>query len=378
MDLVGSLFGTVTGYILPFLFVLTIVVFFHELGHFLVARWCGVRVVAFSVGFGPELFGRYDKHGTRWKLSVIPLGGYVKFAGDENEASVPDADALSKMSDQERSEAFQTKSVGRRAAIVAAGPIANFILAVVIFAVLFSFMGRSEISPRVDQVQPESAAAAAGLQSGDLIVAIDGEEIATFSQLQRIVTISSDIPLLMEVERDAQIIELTVTPRRQELRDRFGNVQSVGMLGVSRSASPEDVVVRRFGPVEAVVEGSKETWFVVTRTVDYLGGIITGRESTDQLGGPIRVAHISGQVATLGFAALLNLTAILSVSIGLLNLLPIPMLDGGHLMFYAAEALRGKPLSERMQEYGFRIGIGIVLFLMIFATWNDLLHLSSL
>ena len=378
MDLVGSLFGTVTGYILPFLFVLTIVVFFHELGHFLVARWCGVRVVAFSVGFGPELFGRYDKHGTRWKLSVIPLGGYVKFAGDENEASVPDADALSKMSDQERSEAFQTKSVGRRAAIVAAGPIANFILAIVIFAVLFSFMGRSEISPRVDQVQPESAAAAAGLQSGDLIVAIDGEEIATFSQLQRIVTISSDIPLLMEVERDAQIIELTVTPRRQELRDRFGNVQSIGMLGVSRSASPEDVVVRRFGPVEAVVEGSKETWFVVTRTVDYLGGIITGRESTDQLGGPIRVAHISGQVATLGFAALLNLTAILSVSIGLLNLLPIPMLDGGHLMFYAAEALRGKPLSERMQEYGFRIGIGIVLFLMIFATWNDLLHLSSL
>jgi len=378
MDLVGSLLGSVAGYILPFLFVLTIVVFFHELGHFLVARWCGVRVVAFSVGFGPELFGRNDRHGTRWKLSAIPLGGYVKFAGDENEASAPDAEALARMSEEERAGAFQTKSVGRRAAIVAAGPFANFLLSIVIFALLFGLMGRPEMSPRVDDVRPDSAAAEAGLQTGDLILAIDGVEIETFSQLQRIVTVSADIPLEMQVERGSQILDLTVTPRRQELRDRFGNVQNVGLLGVSRSASPDDVVVRSFGPVEAVVEGGKETWFVVTRTAGYIGGILTGRESTDQLGGPIRVAQISGQVATLGFAALLNLTAILSVSIGLLNLLPIPMLDGGHLMFYAAEAVRGKPLSERMQEYGFRIGIAIVLFLMVFATWNDLLHLSSL
>ncbi|WP_349360513.1 RIP metalloprotease RseP [Stappia sp.] len=378
MDLVGSLLGSVAGYILPFLFVLTIVVFFHELGHFLVARWCGVRVVAFSVGFGPELFGRNDRHGTRWKLSAIPLGGYVKFAGDENEASAPDTEALARMSEEERAGAFQTKSVARRAAIVAAGPFANFLLSIVIFALLFGLMGRPEISPRVDDVRPDSAAAEAGLQTGDLILAIDGVEIETFSQLQRIVTVSADRPLEMQVERGSQILDLTVTPRRQELRDRFGNVQNVGLLGVSRSASPDDVVVRSFGPVEAVVEGGKETWFVVTRTAGYIGGILTGRESTDQLGGPIRVAQISGQVATLGFAALLNLTAILSVSIGLLNLLPIPMLDGGHLMFYAAEAVRGKPLSERMQEYGFRIGIAIVLFLMVFATWNDLLHLSSL
>lgn len=378
MELIGSLFGSVAGYALPFLFVLTVVVFFHELGHFLVGRWCGVRVNAFSVGFGPELIGRTDRHGTRWKLSVIPLGGYVKFAGDENEASVPDQEALRRMSADERAGAFQTKSVARRAAIVAAGPIANFILAIVIFAVLFGLMGRPEISPRVDQVQPDSAASEAGLQAGDLVVAIDGSSIGTFAELQRTISASADIPLRMELDRGGERVEVTITPKRREITDPFGNVQSVGLLGVSRSAKPEDVITRRFGPVEAVVEGSKETWFVVTRTASYLGGILTGRESADQLGGPIRVAQISGQVATLGFGALLNLTAVLSVSIGLLNLLPIPMLDGGHLLFYAAEALRGRPLSERAQEYGFRIGIGIVLFLMVFATWNDVLHLSSL
>ncbi|WP_067333585.1 RIP metalloprotease RseP [Stappia indica] len=378
MELIGSLFGSFAGYALPFLFVLTVVVFFHELGHFLVARWCGVRVQAFSVGFGPELFGRYDRHGTRWKLSAIPLGGYVKFAGDENEASVPDQEALARMSAEERAGAFQTKPVSRRAAIVAAGPIANFILAIVIFAMLFGLLGRQEISPRVDAVQPESAAQAAGLMEGDLVLAIDGQPIQTFADMQRIVSVSADLPLSMLVDRGGQQLTVEVTPQRREITDRFGNVQSVGLLGVSRSASEEDVVTRRFGPVEAVVEGSRETWFVVTRTAGYLAGIVTGRESADQLGGPIRVAQISGQVATLGFGALLNLTAVLSISIGLLNLLPIPMLDGGHLLFYAAEALRGKPLSERAQEYGFRIGIAIVLFLMVFATWNDVLHLTSL
>lgn len=378
MELIGSLFGSFAGYALPFLFVLTVVVFFHELGHFLVARWCGVRVQAFSVGFGPELFGRNDRHGTRWKLSAIPLGGYVKFAGDENEASVPDQEALARMSEEERAGAFQTKPVSRRAAIVAAGPIANFILAIVIFALLFGLFGRPEISPRVDAIQPDSAAQAAGLMEGDMVLAIDGQRIETFSDMQRIVSVSADLPLAMLVDRGGQQLTIEVTPQRRDITDRFGNVQSVGLLGVSRSASEEDVVVRRFGPVEAVVEGSRETWFVVTRTAGYLAGIVTGRESADQLGGPIRVAQISGQVATLGFGALLNLTAVLSVSIGLLNLLPIPMLDGGHLMFYAAEALRGKPLSERAQEYGFRIGIAIVLFLMVFATWNDVLHLTSL
>ncbi|MXN67016.1 RIP metalloprotease RseP [Stappia sp. GBMRC 2046] len=378
MDFLQSIFSTAFGYILPFLFVLTIVVFFHELGHFLVARWCGVTVKAFSVGFGRELVGWTDRKGTRWKLSAIPLGGYVKFAGDENEASAPDHQALERMSEEELRGAFQTKSVAKRSAVVAAGPIANFILSIVLFALIFGIMGRAEIAPRVDAVQPGSAAAEAGLQPGDLIVRIDGSPIETFTDLQRLISASADIGLDVTVERNGELLTFPVTPQRREIEDPFGNVQKIGVLGVSRSPSPEDIVERTYGPIEALGEGVKETWFVVERTGGYLAGIIVGRESADQLGGPIRVAQISGQVATLGFAALINLTAILSVSIGLLNLLPIPMLDGGHLLFYAAEAIRGKPLSERIQDYGFRIGIAIVLMLMIFATWNDVMHLSSL
>lgn len=378
MEFLQSIFGTAFGYILPFLFVLTVVVFFHELGHFLVARWCGVTVRAFSIGFGPELFGWNDRKGTRWKVSAIPLGGYVKFAGDENAASVPDNDAVTQMTEEERRGAFQTKSVGQRAAVVAAGPIANFILSIVLFALIFGFMGRAEIAPRVDAVQPGSAAEEAGLLPGDMIVRIDGSSIETFSDLQRLVTASAGVTLDITVDRDGELVTLQATPERREIEDPFGNVQRVGVLGVQRSPSPDDVVTRTYGPVGALVEGVKETWFVVERTGGYLAGVVVGQESTDQLGGPIRVAQISGQVATLGFAALINLTAILSVSIGLLNLLPIPMLDGGHLVFYAAEAIRGKPLSERVQDYGFRIGIAIVLMLMIFATWNDVMHLSSL
>lgn len=373
-----SIFGSAFGYILPFLFVLTVVVFFHELGHFLVARWCGVKVLAFAVGFGPELFGKTDRKGTRWKLCAIPLGGYVKFSGDENAASVPDRGALQAMDEEERKGAFLSKSVGQRAAVVAAGPVANFLLSIVIFAALFGFLGRSEIAPRVDAVQPGSAAEAAGFMAGDLILQIDGRAIETFSDLQRVVTASADLTLKVTVDRGGEIVTLTATPRRHELTDPFGNVQRVGLLGVQSGARPEDRVLRTYGPVEAVAEGAKETWFVVERTAIYVAGMISGRESADQLGGPIRVAQISGQVATLGFAALLNLTAILSVSIGLLNLMPIPMLDGGHLLFYAAEAIRGRPLSERVQDFGFRIGIAIVLMLMIFATWNDVMHLTSL
>ncbi len=378
MELIASVYGTVVGYILPFLFVLTIVVFFHELGHFLVARWCGVKVIAFSVGFGPELFGRNDRKGTRWKLCAIPLGGYVKFAGDENAASVPDHASVAAMSAEERRGAFLTKSVGRRAAIVAAGPIANFILSIVIFAALFGFLGRAEVAPRIDLVQEGSAAEVAGIQPGDVVVSVDGRAIGSFSQLQRLVTGSADTPLEVTLSRGGEEVVVTAVPERREITDRFGNTQRVGMLGVQRSSKPEDVVYRSYSPLAAVAEGVSETWFVVVRTASYVGGIFTGKESADQLGGPIRVAQISGQVATLGLAALLNLTAVLSVSIGLLNLMPVPMLDGGHLLFYAFEAARGRPLSERVQDIGFRIGIGLVLMLMIFATWNDVLHLSAL
>ena len=370
--------GSFFSYALPFLFVLTVVVFFHELGHFWVARRCGVKVDAFSVGFGKELVGFNDRQGTRWKLCIIPLGGYVRFHGDESAASTPDLKALAKMGEGEKRVAFFHQSVSKRAAIVAAGPIANFILAIVIFAGVFMVHGRQVTTARVDSIQAGSAASEAGFKNGDLVISIDGRKIENFGDMQRIVGASPDVALKVTVVRDGSEVTLTATPKLREIKDNFGNTHRVGMLGISRSASPEDIVTERYGPVEAFRLGVVETWFVVDRTLSYIGGMITGRESTDQLGGPIRIAQVSGQVATVSFAALLHLTAVLSISIGLLNLFPVPLLDGGHLVFYAIEAVRGRPLSDRAQEFGFRIGLALVLMLMLFATWNDILHLTAL
>jgi regulator of sigma E protease len=367
----------VIGYIIPFLFVLTIVVFFHELGHFLVARWAGVKVLTFSLGFGPELVGFNDRHGTRWKISAIPLGGYVKFFGDESEASTPSSTALDAMSAEERQGSFHHKKVGPRAAIVAAGPIANFILAIVIFAGLFTFFGRPNATARVDKVMAGSAAEAAGFQSGDVVAAIDGKVIGNFSDMQRIVSIDAGQPLTFTVKRGDTTVSLRATPELKEIKDNFGNVHKLGVLGITRSNEPGDVLVERVDPVTAVWLGTKDTWFVIDRTLAYIGGVFTGREAADQVGGPLRIAQISGQVATIGLSALIHLAAVLSVSIGLLNLFPVPLLDGGHLLFYAVEAVRGRPLSERAQEMGFRIGLGLVLMLMVFATYNDILHLAS-
>ncbi|MBZ0218451.1 MAG: site-2 protease family protein, partial [Fimbriimonadaceae bacterium] len=248
-----------TGYIVPFLFVLTIVVFFHELGHFLVARWCGVGVKVFSVGFGPEIFGWFDKHGTRWRVSWIPLGGYVKFVGDEGAASTPDHDAISTMSEEERAGAFHLKPLGARAAVVAAGPIANFLLAIVIFTVMFAFIGRQVTTAYVDSVSPESAAEEAGFQAGDLVVEIDGIEIERFSDMQRIVSVSAGIPPSVVVERNGEDIVLTATPQLKEISDRFGNVQKIGILGISRSSNPENFQLERFPLHIAVVKGVEET-----------------------------------------------------------------------------------------------------------------------
>jgi regulator of sigma E protease len=365
------------GYIVPFLFVLTIVVFFHELGHFLIARWCGVKVQAFSIGFGPEIVGFDDRYGTRWKLSAIPLGGFVKFFGDENGASVPDRAAAAAMSDEEKKVSFVYQPVRSRAAVVAAGPIANFILAIAIFAVIFATAGRQITSARVDTVQPNSAAQAAGFQPGDMVLSIDGDKIDSFSDMQRIVSISAGEPLKIVVERGGKQVTLTATPQLRELKDNFGNVHRLGVLGITRSMQPGDIKTQTYSPVAAVAEGAKETWFIVDRTLSYIGGVFAGRESADQLGGPIRIAQVSGEVATVGFVALMHLTAVLSVSIGLLNLFPIPLLDGGHLLFYGIEAARGRPLSERSQEIGFRIGLAIVVMLMIFATFNDILRLAT-
>jgi regulator of sigma E protease len=367
----------IIGYAIPFLFVLTIVVFFHELGHFLVARWNGVKVLTFSLGFGPELAGFNDRHGTRWKLSAIPLGGYVKFFGDESEASTPSSEALSAMSAEERAGSFHHKKVGPRAAIVAAGPIANFLLAIVIFTCLFTFFGKPSTTARVDKVEAGSAADKAGFQAGDIVTSIDGKAIGSFSEMQRIVGTRAGEQLTFTIKRGDSSLQIQGTPQQREVKDSFGNVHRLGVLGITRSTNPGDVVTERVDPATALVLGVKETWFVVERTISYIGGIFTGREAADQVGGPIRIAQISGQVATIGIAALIHLAAVLSISIGLLNLFPVPLLDGGHLLFYAVEAVRGRPLSDRAQEMGFRIGLGLVLMLMVFATYNDILHLAA-
>jgi regulator of sigma E protease len=366
------------GYIIPFLFVLTIVVFFHELGHFLVARWAGVKVLTFSLGFGPELAGFNDRHGTRWKISAIPLGGYVKFFGDDSEASTPaSSETLASMTAEERAGSFHHKKVGPRAAIVAAGPIANFILAIVIFTCLFTFFGKPSTTARVDKIEANSAASKAGFQVGDIVTAIDGKTIGSFSDMQRIVGVRAGDTLNFTIKRGDSTLQLKGTPELREVKDSFGNAHRLGVLGITRATAPGDVVTERVDPATALWLGVKETWFVVDRTLAYIGGVFTGREAADQVGGPLRIAQISGQVATIGLAALVHLAAVLSISIGLLNLFPVPLLDGGHLLFYAVEAVRGRPLSERAQEMGFRIGLGLVLMLMVFATYNDILHLAA-
>jgi regulator of sigma E protease len=369
--------GGVVGYVVPFLFVLTIVVFFHELGHFMMARWCGIRVLVFSIGFGPEIAGFNDRYGTRWKISAVPLGGYVKFFGDDNAASTPDHAAVAAMSEADKKDSFICQPVPSRAAVVAAGPIANFVLAIAIFAGIFMTVGKQTTSARVDTVQAGSAAEVAGFKPGDLVLSINGEKIESFSDMQRVVSISAGEPLAIDVDRGGLPVALKAVPQLKEIKDNFGNVHRLGVLGISRSMAPGDIKTEKAGPIRAVVMGAQETWFVVDRTLSYITGVFAGREAADQLGGPIRIAQVSGQVATAGFAALIHLTAVLSVSIGLLNLFPIPLLDGGHLLFYAIEAIRGRPLSERAQELGFRIGLAIVVMLMIFATFNDILHLAT-
>jgi regulator of sigma E protease len=365
------------GYAIPFLFVLTIVVFFHELGHFLLARVAGVKVLIFSLGFGPELFGFNDRRGTRWRVSAVPLGGYVKFFGDDTEASTPSVETLASMTEEERAGSFHHKKVGARAASVAAGPIANFLLAIGIFTCLFTFFGKPSTTARVDKIEAQSAAEAAGFQVGDVVTAIDGTRIDSFTDMQRIVGTRAGERLTFTVKRGDSTVQLQGTPELQVVKDPFGNAHKRGVLGITRKTVAGDVLTERVDPATALWLGVKETWFVIERTLAYIGGVFTGREAADQVGGPLRIAQISGQVATIGVAALIQLAAVLSISIGLLNLFPVPLLDGGHLLFYAVEAVRGRPLSERAQEVGFRIGLGLVLMLMVFATYNDILHLTA-
>ena len=368
----ATLFDFLWGKIVPFVFVLTIVVFFHELGHYLVARWNKVRVETFSIGFGPELFGYTAKGGTRWKVCAIPLGGYVKFLGDADATSKPDLAAVERMDAGEREGAFEEKAVWRRALVVAAGPIANFILAIVIYTALFVSFADVKLLPVVAEVQPNSAAQEAGLRPGDRITAIDGEPVESFFELQRATVQSSGERMVYSVARGDETLDLPVTPRMTERTDEFGNTYKTGMVGIVADSSEQYRVSSDLSLPEAFVKAVQRTWFVIESTFGFFRELILGKQDASELRGPIGIGQITSQVATLGIVELIGLAAVLSVSIGILNLFPVPMLDGGHLVFYAIEAVRGRRVSERAQEIAFRVGFACVLLLMVFSTTNDI------
>jgi len=451
-------------YVVPFLAVLTIIVFVHEMGHYLVARWNGIAIQAFSIGFGRELVGWTDKHGTRWKLSAVPLGGYVRFLGDMNEASVPDPEAAEKIDPALRPKLFASKNVWQRISVVIAGPLANVLLTFVILYVLLLSYGRMVTPPEIAQVAIGSAAEEAGILPGDVITSVDGFAVRGFEDFDRLVATSPERSISITLERAGQSQSIVVVPVSIEIKDRFGNnqrmgtidaypfvipaivgevlpgsvaeragllpgdrfvsvdgvaavdfqgfqqlvssrpdqaiaveierdgqrqtidltpepfdqevrsgeVETIGRIGV-RPAAPEGVerTIYRPGPIEAIGMTGEEIRFIVQRTAAFLGDFFVGRGDVEQLGGPVKVAKVSGEVATLGIVALINLMALLSLNIGIFNLLPIPMLDGGHLLYYLVEAVRGRPLSMRVQEIGFRFGFALVLALMVFTLFND-------
>lgn len=363
-----AFFSGSLGYILPFLIVLTVLVFVHELGHYLVARWSGVKVEVFSIGFGPELFGWYDRKGTRWCISAIPFGGYVRMYGDADETSTP-SEAVETMTPEQRAVSFHYKKLSARAAILVAGPGANFLFAILLLSVLFATAGEPYTPAQIGSVDPGSAAEASGLKAGDTFISIDGQAIARFEDLQQIVQLDvTNTPLQVVVRRDDSNVNLAVTPNVSEQTDRLGYRHQQGVLGVRHSGVD---FVRR-DPGSALFDAVGQTWHISVGMVQALSQMIIGARNTDELSGPLGIAKLSGEVARGGVLSLLDFMALLSINLGLVNLFPIPILDGGRLLFYAAEAVLGRPLGHRTQEFGFRLGLALVLTLMIFATWNDL------
>jgi regulator of sigma E protease len=373
--MLASLFSTngiLIGTIVPFLFVLTVVVFVHEMGHYLVGRWCGIGVKAFSIGFGPEIAGFNDRRGTRWKLCLIPLGGYVKFVGDMSATSAPDPSEMETLTDEERKIAFHTQALWRRAATVFAGPFFNFLLTIAVFTVLFATYGRYVAEPMVAKVQPGSSAAAAGFMPGDRFVSVNGVKVETFGDVQRLVSPNAGEALRFVVRRDGKDVVLTATPKQTEETDALGNKIKVGVIGVVNDQAMGQPHVVSYGPVEAFGQATVETWRIIGRTGDFLSRFAVGREDKCQLGGPVKIADMAGKAAQLGFEWLIQLVALLSVGIGVLNLLPIPPLDGGHLLFYALEAVFRRPVSEKVVEIVYKAGLLAVLLFMVFVFWNDI------
>jgi regulator of sigma E protease len=362
-----------TDYVLPFLIVLTILVFVHELGHFLVARYNKVRVEVFSIGFGPELFGFLDNQGTRWKFCAVPLGGYVKMFGEGEIVEGDGKDKERNLTDEEKAVSFYHKRLGQRAAIVFAGPLANFVFAVIALAGLFFASGAPNLLAGIGTVQPDSAAEKAGITAGDKVIMIAGQEVKWFQDLRQIVIKNPNTPLSMEVMRDNTQLTLIVTPRVKVVEEG-GVEKEIGLLGVT--PHPEMIEYTNVGPLDAVFMGAERTYGLTLKILNAVGLMIAGSVSREELGGPLRIAQMSGQMAQGGLASMVFFLAALSINLGLINLFPIPMLDGGHLLFYLIEAIMGRPVNEKAQEYSFRFGLILVLLLMVFVTWNDLVQLE--
>ena len=369
-----SIFHVIQQYFLPFIGIITLLVFVHEAGHFLAARWCGVRVEVFSIGFGPELFGWNDRHQTRWKFSLLPLGGYVKMYGDSTAASTPDSDNINKMSPEERAVSFHGKNLRQKALIVVAGPAANFLFAWVLLTLMFIFIGQTITKPIISEVVAGSAAEQAGFQVGDEILSVNGRRLLRFQDLQRAVQLGLNEPLAIEYRRGDQVLNQTVNPVVKEITDRFGAKQYIGMLGVKANG----VEVVPVAPLDAAPQAVVEIYDLSVGTLKAIGQIIRGARSAEDLGGPLRIAQMSGDYAAVNLDQMLYFLVLLSCNLGLINLLPLPALDGGHLFFYIIEGLRGRPLALKIQEYSMMVGIALVSSLMVFVTYNDIRSLKLL
>lgn len=368
-------------YILGFLLLLGPLITLHELGHYLVGRWCGVKAEVFSVGFGKELFGRTDRHGTRWRLSALPLGGYVQFKGDMNPASIPDSGAIGSANAEEREGSFHHASLGKRALIVAAGPVANILVTLAIFAGFFMAIGQPVAKDAEQQLTiaafPEgSPAEKAGIEIGDRIVAIEGERVEKLMDVQQAVMAYPDEVLDVRVERSGTPMDFSVRTMSMEVTDRFGNPSRIGLIGIEAAGAETEFVPQ--GPLDSVRMAVEETGRMTAMMVIGIKQIVTGQRAVKELGGPIKIAKYSGEQLSLGWMSFVNFAALISLNLAFINLLPIPGLDGGHLAFYAAEAVRRKPVGPRGTELAYRTGMALVLMLMLFVTFNDLISLSPL
>jgi regulator of sigma E protease len=363
-----SVWQFVEHYVLPFIGIITVLVFVHEFGHFWVARLCGVRVETFSIGFGREIFGWNDRHQTRWKFSMLPFGGYVKMFGDSSASSSPDSQLLAGMSKEDLAVSFHGKKLWQKSLIVFAGPAFNFIFAWVVLTLMLIFIGQVVTKPLVSEVVAGSAAEQAGIQVGDEILKLNGRRLLRFQDLQREVQVGLDAPVELEYRRGSEILVKTVTPQLSELEDNFGNKQKIGLLGLRANA----VDVVPIAAADAPSQAAYEIYRLSANTLTAIGQIIRGSRSAKDLGGPLRIAQMSGDYATVSLDQLLYFLVLLSCNLGLINLFPLPGLDGGHLLFYIVEAVRGRAMALKVQEYSMMVGMGLIICLMLFVTYNDL------